>query len=758
MAEIIGQALIEVHPTTKGIQGELSSVLGGEADSAGKSAGDKLSSALGKAAKVGVAAIAGATTAITGFGAAAVKAGADFDTSMSQVAATMGMSTADLADSTSKASQDFQKLRDFAQEMGATTAFSATEAADALNYMALAGYDADTSMNMLPTVLNLAAAGSIDLASASDMVTDAQTALGLSLDETGTMVDQMAMAASKSNTSVEQLGDAFLKIGANARNIKGGTAELSTVLGVLADNGIKGTEAGTHLRNIMLAMNPTTDKAKAAWRELGISAYDAEGNMRNLPSVFEDLNRAMSGMTEQEKTATLSAMFNKTDLASINALLGTTRDRYDELALSIIDSKDAAGEMANVQLDNLQGDITLFQSALEGTKIAISDNLTPTLREFVQMGSDGLSQLTESFRSDGLAGAMDTLGTLLSDLVNKIAEMLPEMVNAGMDLLQSLIDGILDNIPQLIDSAIDIVMTLVNGILDNLPKIAEAAIEIIIRLAEGLIQALPELIPKCADIIVQMVDALLDNLDMIISCALDLIVALAQGLIDALPKLIDEGPVIIARLVEALISNTPKLITCAIQLIMALAEGLVEGIPRMVIQIPRIIAAIVSGLTNGIKDIVKVGGDLVDGLWNGIKNSWNRLIDKIENLASELVGSCKKIFKIGSPSKLFRDEVGKWIPEGIAVGIDANVGSVDEAMDNVQAHLTADAVVPSYKGVEVQKSGSTQIDISGIGKAVSDAVIEAMRGVGIYMDSIQVGKMVAPAVDSSLGVLSARRV
>ena len=138
------------------------------------------------------------------------------------------------------------ELRDFAQEMGSTTAFSATEAADALNYMALAGYDAETSMTMLPNVLNLAAAGGMELATASDMVTDSQTALGLSLEETSTLVDQMALASSKTNTSVSQLGEAILSIGGTAKNLSGGTTELNQVLGLLADNGIKGAEAGTH--------------------------------------------------------------------------------------------------------------------------------------------------------------------------------------------------------------------------------------------------------------------------------------------------------------------------------------------------------------------------------------------------------------------------------------------------------------------------------------------------------------------------------
>ena len=160
-----------------------------------------------------------------------------------------------------KTTNEIAELRDYAKEMGASTAFSATQSAEALNFMALAGYDANTSMKMLPNVMNLAAAGSMELARASDMVTDSQTALGLSLDETEVLVDQMAKTSSKTNTSVSQLGDAMLTIGGTAKNLSGGTKELNQVLGLMADNGIKAGEAGTHLRNIILAMNPTTKDA-----------------------------------------------------------------------------------------------------------------------------------------------------------------------------------------------------------------------------------------------------------------------------------------------------------------------------------------------------------------------------------------------------------------------------------------------------------------------------------------------------------------
>ena len=309
---------------------------------------------------------------------ASVKVGMDFDASMSQVAATMGMT----ADEMNEVGGEFEQLREFAQEMGATTAFSATQASEALNFMALAGYSAEESMKMLPTVLNLASAGGMELALASDMVTDSQSALGLSMEETAVMVDQMAKTSSVTNTSVQQLGEAFLKIGGTAQMLKGGTAELSQVLGILADNGTKGAEGGTHLRNILLSLTAPTDKASAVLYDLGVEVFDAEGNMRSLQDVIQDLGGKLDGLTEEERVDVISNIFNKADIKDVNALLNTSAERWEELAGAIDDSSGSAETMADTQLNNLQGSLTLLKSALEGAAIAISDVIAPAIREF----------------------------------------------------------------------------------------------------------------------------------------------------------------------------------------------------------------------------------------------------------------------------------------------------------------------------------------------------------------------------------------
>lgn len=741
------------------------------------------------AMKMATAAVGVASAAVGKFGYDSVQAGMEFDSSMSQVAATMGKTTQELKEEIVSVDGFTGNLIDFAQQMGSTTAFSASQAADALNYMALAGYDAETSVKMLPNVLNLAAAGGMELATASDMVTDAQTALGLSLDETSTMVDQMAKASSKSNTSVAQLGEAFLTVGGNAKDLGGGTAELSQVLGVLADNGIKGAEAGTHLRNIMLAMNPTTDKAAAAWNELGVEAYDAQGNLKPMEQIFYQLSNAMADMTDQQKTQILSDMFNKTDLAAVNALLDTQAERYQELkeeingawytqngltksmeenglsmeamqnnlmalGLSADDFKSsldfaeggvqdfianieecvdasvseqqiiqalggdvdalqksfdeaggAAGAMAETQLDNLQGDITLFKSALEGAQIAVSNGLTPTLREFVQFGSKGLSEITQAFNENGIEGAMEKFGELLSEGLNMLIEMVPKVIEAGVKLLSALIQGIVENLPTLIEAVMSIIMTLVDAIVTNVPILLDAVINILfmlvnaimdnyaiildagvgllMTLVQGISENLPKMIPTVVDVLLTIVETLIDNLPMIIEAAITLIIALAEGIIEAIPILVDHIPPLIEAIVKALINLFPVIKNGVYTIILKLVEALLTLWKSVVNVIPKLIKMIKDVFVN--TDWKSLGKNIIEGMTKGLKENFTKILNLVKDMAGSVLSTFKNIFGIHSPSKEF-----EWIGKMCVAGFEEPLEdmSLDGVTDNINASIS----------------------------------------------------------------------
>lgn len=622
-------------------------------------------SALGKVAgtamKAAAAASAAATAAVAGFAATSVKTGMEFDSAMSQVAATMGKTT-----------DEIQELRDFAQEMGATTAFSATQAAKALNYMALAGYDAETSIAMLPNVLNLAAAGSIDLASASDMITDAQSALGLTLEQTNAMVDQMAAASSKSNTSVAQLGEAILTVGGTAQYMAGGTQELNTVLGVLADNGIKGAEGGTHLRNMLLKLSAPTADATKLLNNLGVQVFDAQGNMRSFTEIFPELNAAMSSLTDQERLDAMATLFNSRDIASATALLGTTTERWEELGAAIGDSAGAAEQMAKTQLDNLQGDITLFKSALEGAQIALSDQLTPSLREFVQFGSEGLSELTTAFQDGGLDGAMEALGGILSDGLNLIVGQVPGFTDAGMRLLGALGQGLLDNLPTITSAALTVALMLVDGLVTAFPVLTQGGTQLILQLALGIADAIPELLPAVLAAVFEIVNTLTgpDTLTALLGAALAILLALGDGLIAAIPELVEAIPVIVENLVTALVEAAPMLAEAGVHLLGSLASNLPAIVAAVIKAVPAIIAALLGAF---------FGSDFVDGLAGFFSGAWESatatvpalgaMASGIQTILENIIGFVQNIFT-GNWSAAWQNVLG------ILQGIFTTIASV----------------------------------------------------------------------------------
>ena len=383
-----------------------------------------------------------ASAAVTAMGGAAVKTAADFESSMSQVQATMGITKDSMSTLDGQSVNTMDALSDLAKEMGAKTAFSASECAEALNYLALAGYDTQEMADTLPTVLNLAAAGGLDLASASDMVTDAMSALGMKTSDANKMVDQMAKTASSTNTSVGQLGEGILTIGATAKTVKGGTAELNTALGILANNGIKGAEGGTHLRNVILSLQNPTDGAAKTMEKLGVQTYDSKGNMRSLNDILGDLNKSMDGMTSAEKANIIATIFNKTDLASVNALLANTGDTWTDLQIAIENSGGAAQQMADTQLDNLKGQLTILKSAVEGFAISIGDALMPMIKNIVakiQSFVDWLNNLDEGTRQVivkiGLfVAALGPFLVILGTVISKVGVAMQAFSKLGLKL------------------------------------------------------------------------------------------------------------------------------------------------------------------------------------------------------------------------------------------------------------------------------------------------------------------------------------
>ena len=408
--------------------------------------------------KVGkMAKITGA--AVSAMGIAWIKVGSDFEAGMSQVAATMGMTS----ESIQAGNKDFEMLKAAAKEAGATTQFSATEAAEALNYLALAGYDANQAVETMPKVLNLAAAGGLELAYASDLVTDSMSALGLSIDDADGFIDQMAKTSQKSNTDVAQLGEAILVVGANARDLKNGTVELNTAIGLLANVGIKGAEGGTKLRNVIMAMTPTTDKAADAFKRLKVDTYDANGEMRGLDEIFQDLNKSMDGMSTEEKKRLMSDIFNKQDLAAASALLAANASNIDDVKFALeqagvpsdklkIDFKELAKNMDDfadetefIEYAMKEFGMTAEQAGilLNGVNSIVNEGETAWkgLENEVK-NSKGAAEEMSKVLLDNLKGSVTILGSSLEALGISIYDNIGAPVRSTVDLFTEYTDAL----------------------------------------------------------------------------------------------------------------------------------------------------------------------------------------------------------------------------------------------------------------------------------------------------------------------------
>lgn len=796
-------------------------VIDTDIDNSGAEQGiSKLSSVASTGLKGVATVVAGTATAIGGLGVAATKVGMSFESAMSQCAATMGLTAEEIANG----SESFEMLEKAAKDAGATTQFSASQSAEALNFLALAGYDAEKAVKTLPTVLNLAAAGGMELGEASDMVTDAMSSLGDKAGTAESFVDKLAKTSQKSNTSVAQLGQAILTVSGTAKVLSGGVDEMNTVLGILADNGIKGAEGGTALRNMILSLTAPTDTAAEAIESLGLKVLDANGNMRPMNDIFNDLNGTLSTMTQGEQTQVLNKIFNKVDLKSVNALLANSGERFDELSGYIANCDGAAANMAETMNDNLQGKMTILGSSLEGLGIQIYERLEDPLKTAADTAIESLGNIAESLNSGDLGGSIDKLAEAFGNMITKIAEgvetWLPRIVEALTWLLENsntiatgiiaigtamltlkvvnAIMGVVNAFKawKLANEGVTVAQWLLNAAMNANP------IGIIIALVAGLIAGLVYLWNtndgfknacinawnKIKEVGEKCWNAICDFFTKTIPDAWNSLISWFQGIpewfgevwnkvldkfrewgnnvrnffTETIPGLIEQvfnwwnelpGKIgyalgyalgsIVKWGVDTwnyLATNVPIWIENVVNYFKELpgkiwtwltdtynkvttwgsnmwnkaietGKNFIDGIIKWFKELPGKISTwftetinkaaefainlgtkaleagknmydnIINAVTGLPGRMMEIGSNIVSGVWDGITSMGSWIADKVSGFFGGIVDGAKKALKINSPSKVFRDQVGKSIPEGVADGIEKGMPEVDKQID-----------------------------------------------------------------------------
>lgn len=362
-------------------------------------AGDKMTALSSAMGKVGSTLAKTVTLPLVGLGTLSVKTAATFESAMSQVQATMGLTADSTSELNGQTVNTMDSLSSLAKQMGAETKFSATEAAEAINNMAMAGYSVDEIYSALPEVLNLASAGALDLDYATQLAANGLNVMGYGTDRLAELSNKLAVTASSAYGSVSDFGEGLLVAGGAAKSANLDFTDIFTALGILGDAGISAAEGGTKLRNVILSLYAPTDTAAKELNTLGIETQDANGNVRDFQDVLKDLNGALDGLSESDRLEAINTIFNKADIAGVNALLSNCTDRWDELSTTIDNAGDAAGQMSETQLDNLNGQLTILKSGLEGLAIAFGEALLPLVKDvtaFIQSLVTWLNSLDES--------------------------------------------------------------------------------------------------------------------------------------------------------------------------------------------------------------------------------------------------------------------------------------------------------------------------------------------------------------------------
>ena len=429
VGQAVGYLMLDTSNFTSGFKSALSDLKTFQDSSS--TTKDKLASLSSSMGQTGKSMTKFVTLPLAGVGAAMVKTTADFEAGMSQVQAISGAT-----------GEDLKALSDKAKEMGAVTKFSASESAEALKYMAMAGWDTQKMLDGLPGVMNLAAASGEDLGTVSDIVTDALTALGMKAEEAGHFADVLAQASSKSNTNVGLMGETFKYVAPLAGSLGYSCEDVATAIGLMANAGIKGSQAGTALRSVLTRMAKPTKESANAMQALGLEITNADGSMKPLNDVMVQLRQSFSGLTEDQKASYAAMLGGQEAMSGLLAIVNASDEDFNKLVEQINNADGAAEQMANTMQDNLSGQLTILKSTIEGISISFGEIMLPVVKAIVsglQSFATWLNNTSETTKRviAVIATVVATLGPALligSKLISGITRLMPLISGLGSAL------------------------------------------------------------------------------------------------------------------------------------------------------------------------------------------------------------------------------------------------------------------------------------------------------------------------------------
>lgn len=795
---------------------------------------------------VGAGLTASITAPVMALGASVVKTQMKFQDSMAKVKALSGAT-----------GEDFKMLEDTAKKFGESTVFSASECADALGYMALAGWDAQQSADGLPGVLNLAAASGMELAQASDLVTDYLTAFGLEADQAGRMADVLSYAQANSNTTTEMLGEAFKNCAVNAHNAGLSLEETTAILGRFADAGLKGSEGGTALNAIIRDM---TQKMKNGAIQIGntsVKVQDANGNFRSMTDIIRDVDKATEGMGDAQKTAALMTTFTADSIKGMGILCNTGADNIDKFTNELKNSDGTAEDMANTLSSTLSGALKQLSSAWEGLQYDLGDT-TGVLTKIV----NGLTLLVRWLKSlPGPVKQVIVTLALLAATIGPTLLIIGKMIEAWVKMKETigilrsgfgLLRGVLSGLPSVFGIIQGVVST-VGGALSSLWAVLMAnPIILVIGIIAALVAAfiyfwntsesfrqfwinlwetiktaavnawntigtfftttVPQWISNIGTWFSQLPETIWYWLCFAVAYAVLWVGQMAQKAAQAGTQFVQNVITFIQQLpgrvwtwLTTTISRVGSWATQMASKAQQAGSKFLHSVITFIQQLPgrvwsfltstisRVISFatqfaqkgtqaaqtfknnIINGISSLPSRMVSIGSNIIHGIISGITSAAGSLFSTMQNIASRALNAAKGALGIHSPSRIFRDEIGKMIPKGVTVGIEANAGQTIKAIKDYASSLVTaidtnkflGQVNMSTAGININSENNTDSSLIYAIKSMAQAIQDSKQefdykemgkqyrkalqdtNTPIIMDKVVVGQKVAKSVQDT---------
>ena len=652
------------------------------------------------------------TAGVTALGTAAVKTAADFDSAMSKVAAVSGAT-----------GEEFDKLKAKAREMGSKTKFSASEAAEAMNYMAMAGWKTEDMLGGIEGVMNLAAASGEDLATTSDIVTDALTAFGLSASDSGHFADVLAAASSNANTNVSMMGETFKYCAPIAGSLGFSVEDTAEAIGLMANAGIKSTQAGSALRTIMTNLSGDVKICGESIGEVSIATTNADGSMRDLSDILADCRTAFSGLSESEKAAAAESLVGKNAMSGFLALMNAGEADINKLSGAIANCDGTAAGMADTMQDNLAGQLTILKSQLEELAISFGELLMPAIRQIVswiQGFVDKLNSMDEGTRkfivtialvAAAIGPVLIIVGKVMS-AIGTIMTIIPKLagvINAAKGVIAAFNAVCAANPYVLIIAAIVALVAAFIYLWNNCEEFRQFWIDLwegIKEIAIAVWEALKEFFVAAWEFIKTTAETVWNGIKNFFSSLWEGIKNIFQTVVDAIKLIITTYFNIYKTIITTVLTAIQTVFTTIWNAIKTVVTTVVTAISTFLttawtaIQttattIWNAISSFFTNIWNAIKTAITTAVNAIKNTvttaWNNIKSAvttvWNTVTSAVKNAMSNVFNAVKNGFSnvknhiTGLASQAFN--WGKDLIMGIVNGIKSCIGAVGDAVSSV---------------------------------------------------------------------------